>query len=446
MKKNISVIGMHCKACEKMVADELKEIKGLKNVRVSSRDGVVHFVADEGVSDYEIERAIERAGYKVGREDKPVFSHNPKDYKVFFLSVMLVAAVFLIFSKFGLSPLGLAADNSNDGLLALIMGLTAGFSTCAALVGGLVIGLAARHELRHPNATKMQNFRPHIFFNVGRVGGFVIFGVLMGLVGSAFTFSPLALGILTLLAGVLMLVIGLQLTGIFPRLTSFSLPQKLAEKLGIDRRKKKEYSHFGAVVLGVLTFFLPCGFTQSMQLLAVSTGSPAAGALIMGLFAVGTTPGLLAIGGIASIITGKKAKTIFKVVGVFVAAMALSSIITGVQLAGFRVPEFNLGSSKAEDILEENVPKLVFNGSRDQFDKDEVKVQKGQKYRLEITVNKSGSGCMSAVMLPELSNAKPQLLKAGKVVNIEFKAKSAGVYELMCAMGIPFNTRIIVEE
>ncbi|HCB52054.1 TPA: hypothetical protein DEP21_05855 [Patescibacteria group bacterium] len=49
---------------------------------------------------------------------------------------------------------------------------------------------------------------------------------------------------------------------------------------------------------GVLTFFLPCGFTLAMQILAISSGNFWMGGLIMGFFALGTLPGLLGIGGL----------------------------------------------------------------------------------------------------------------------------------------------------
>ena len=49
-----------------------------------------------------------------------------------------------------------------------------------------------------------------------------------------------------------------------------------ASKFHIARffnHKSDNYSNQGALVLGALTFFLPCGFTQAMQLYAISTGS-----------------------------------------------------------------------------------------------------------------------------------------------------------------------------
>ena len=115
-----------------------------------------------------------------------------------------------------------------------------------------------------------------------------------------------------MMVGVVMLILGLQLTGVFPRLQSFSftLPKSVARVFGI-KDDGKEYSHRSTMITGALTFFLPCGFTQAMQLYAVSTGSFTQGFLIMGLFALGTSLGLLGVGGLSSIFKGKKAKLFF---------------------------------------------------------------------------------------------------------------------------------------
>lgn len=87
-----------------------------------------------------------------------------------------------------------------------------------------------------------------------------------------------------------MLLLGLQLTGLFPILSkiNFTLPKSISRFFGIT--DNKIYSHKGTILLGALTFFLPCGFTQAMQLYAISSGNFISGALIMSLFAIGTKP------------------------------------------------------------------------------------------------------------------------------------------------------------
>jgi sulfite exporter TauE/SafE len=423
------------------------EVDGIKSASVNLKQKKAFIQTDISVSDFEIEYAIKCAGYQIGNENRPIISHNSSDWKMFLYGVIITIILFFIVSKIGLNPNDFGSSEDNGVAYGLIMGVVAGFSTCMALIGGLVIGLTARHEERHPRSTKWQNFRPNIFFNIGRIGGFAVFGGVLGLIGSAITFTPLVTGVLSVLAGIFMLVIGLQLTGIFPRLTTLSLPPKLSEKLGVDRYRKKEYSHFSAVILGVLSFFLPCGFTQAMQLFAVSTGSPLAGALAMGLFAAGTMPGLLLVGGAASLINGKMGKVTMKIVGVFVVGLALLNINTGLLLSGWQYPEINVSSEISKSVpLSENVVELEYNGSDREFNKKEIRLKKGQEYTIIIKVNENGYGCMYGVVLPGLSNDSTKTLIKGKDLKFVIKPGKAGKYQFTCPMGIPFDTIVKVEE
>lgn len=41
-----------------------------------------------------------------------------------------------------------------------------------ALVGGLVLGISAKWNAEHKNENGWPRFKPHVFFNIGRVFGF----------------------------------------------------------------------------------------------------------------------------------------------------------------------------------------------------------------------------------------------------------------------------------
>ena len=81
-----------------------------------------------------------------------------------------------------------------------------------------------------------------------------------------------------------------------------------------------------AAGLGAATFFLPCGFTQVVQLMALSSGSPVTGGAMMALFALGTTPGLFAVGMAAASARASATRRPLRVIGVIVIAFA---VITG---------------------------------------------------------------------------------------------------------------------
>ncbi|MEK9186503.1 MAG: sulfite exporter TauE/SafE family protein, partial [Patescibacteria group bacterium] len=313
-KKTIPIRGMHCASCEILVGEELKKISGVGSVHVSQKKAlaIVKYPETAQIKDEDIIKAVQAAGYEVGSKQKlPWISCDPADYKDLARAAGILLVIYLLVQWFNLFNLDINSLNSGVAL-ALLVGLVAGVSTCMALIGGLVLGLAARHAEQHPEATALQKFRPHIYFNIGRILGFAVLGGFIGLIGQAFKPSTNLIGLLTVLIGGVMIFFGLKLVEIFPALRdkSITLPSGIAKLFGL-RKEVKEYSHKGAMVMGTLTFFLPCGFTQAMQLYAVSTGSFWQGAAIMGLFAIGTAPGLLGIGGLTSVFKGRKARVFF---------------------------------------------------------------------------------------------------------------------------------------
>lgn len=464
MKKIIVPIkGMHCRSCEIMVGENLQKIDGVKKADVSLAKKSAIIYATEPIAESRIQVAVEAAGYQVGKDDTPWLNRNPTVYRDVIIAIAIVIPLLVLADRAGLASTAVGSPVSQGVLIALLVGLTAGLSTCMALVGGLVLGLSARHAESHPEATRMQRFRPHLFFNASRIVAFFVLGGLMGLIGSVFQLGGMTLGVLMILVGVVMFLLGLQLTNIFPRLTSggLTLPSGIARLLRIDTKKSAEYSHKNAMVLGAVSFFLPCGFTQAMQLYAISTGNFMAGALIMGLFAIGTAPGLLGVGGLASIVQGAFAQKFFKFAGVAVMAMALVNIGNGYTLTGWRNSFSRIGDSFSgivsnissigePDLSDATIIKTTFTNDPSVLNPALVgniaphnfEVKAGQKYALQIDAQADGVGCMSTIMIPGLVD-KPQLVQAGKQYNLVFMADNPGSYPITCAMGLPFGKLIV---
>ncbi len=94
-------------------------------------------------------------------------------------------------------------------------------------------------------------------------------------------------------------------------------------------------------MLGILTFFLPCGFTQSMQISALTTGSFLQGGLIMLIFALGTLP-ILALISFSSIKFSKSLRSgiFFKTAGFIVIFFAIFNFLSALTAAGLVPPIF----------------------------------------------------------------------------------------------------------
>ena len=452
IEKTVPIKGMHCASCELLITEELESIPSVASAQASLKSNSATILSAEQVSDKDIERAVQAAGYEVGyeSEQRPFFSHNERVWKDFAIGIIVVLGLYVLFQVFGIEKLtSSTTDSSSTGTMALLVGLTAGFSTCMALIGGLVISVASKYAENHPTETALQKFRPHLFFNAGRIVSFIAFGAIIGAIGSAFALKGTVLGLLTIAVGAVMLVLGLQLTEIFPRITrGLTLPSGLAKKLGINTRKEREYSHKNAFLMGAATFFLPCGFTQAMQLLAVSTGNPLQAAVIMGAFAIGTTPGLLTLGGLTSVVKGAFAQRFFRIVGVIVVAMALINFTNGYTLAGL-----NRFLDSSKPMVNTAVQKQSSEGSvilnttftlKEDIIPSKFTAKVEQKTTLVVDVKEDGQGCMSTIMIIGLDD-NPQYLKKGKKIELTFTATKPGTYTIACAMGVPRGSITVTE-
>jgi len=440
--KTIPIKGMHCRSCEILIEDELMKLQGVKKAIVSEKRGVAEIYYKGTIELDKIEKAVCDAGYTIGvSEKKPLFSKRMEDYKELGFAFLILVFLYLIGSELGLFNLSLKGSGNYGSLpIVFLVGLTAGISTCMALVGGLVLAASARFVEKHPQATLLQKFKPHLFFNIGRIVSFFILGGIIGYVGSFFQLSTTMLGFLTIGVGAVMVLMGLQLTEIFPRLTGlqFTLPKGISRALEIKEASEKEYSHKNSFIMGASTFFLPCGFTQAMQLFAISSGSPITGALTMGVFALGTAPGLLGIGGLTSMVKGAFAKPFFKFAGLVVIFMALFNISNGLNLSGIDVNAFLTKSStvsvKADPnvTLENGVQIVKMTQTASGYSPNSFTIKKGIPVKWIIT-SEDAFTCAASIVSSKLGIRKN--LEAGEN-SIEFTPTEAGQVRFTCSMGM----------
>jgi len=181
----------------------------------------------------------------------------------------------------------------------------------------------------------MNKFFIHIFLAV------FVFGGVIGLIGSAFTLSVGASFVLGIIIGLVMLILGINLLDVFHFTKRFqpAMPKFLSKHaLGVSK-----LNHAATPFLvGIVTFFLPCGFTQSMQIYTLSTGNFLSGGLTMLIFALGTLP-VLALISFSSfnVKNSSKSGVFFKSAGLIVIMFALFNIINSLVVIGMIPPIFN---------------------------------------------------------------------------------------------------------
>lgn len=451
-KSTILIKGMHCRSCEILIEDELRKIHGVTDVKVNEKKGKAYVCYEGELNHQQVEDAVRGAGYELGiKEAAPLFSKRMEDYKELGFAFLILALLYFIGKELGIFNLSIKSTGNYGSLpIVFLVGLTAGISTCMALVGGLVLAASARFVEKHPQATLLQKFKPHLFFNIGRIVSFFILGGIIGYVGSFFQLSTTMLGFLTIGVGIVMVLMGLQLTEIFPRLTGLqlTLPKGISRALGIKEQSEKEYSHKNSFIMGASTFFLPCGFTQAMQLFAISSGSPITGALTMGVFALGTAPGLLGIGGLTSMVKGAFAKPFFKFAGLVVIFMAIFNISNGLNLSGIDVnafinPKVNSVAGNDPNVTLENGVQIVkMTQTSSGYSPNSFTIKKGIPVKWIVT-SEDAFTCAASIVSSQLGIRKN--LEAGENI-IEFTPTEAGNVRFTCSMGMYSGSFNIVED
>lgn len=332
--RTFHVSGTHCASCKIFIEDTLNEQIGIKNASVNLKDETVSVETTLDKSQHELAEMltekIKHNGYSLSVEKKA----KEKNSQGVIWQALPIGLGFLILffllQKSGILNVGLGGQVTP--VTSFIIGLIASISSCLAIVGGLVLSLSAK--ISQDNISDTKTF---FLFHAGRLVSFAVLGGLLGAIGSAIGINFTLTAILGLLASIVMLLLGLNLVGVFEK-------SKIAIPGGIfNFFKGIEHKTFAPLTLGFATFFLPCGFTQSMQVSALSSGSFISGLLIMFSFALGTLPMLAFLSfGSASFAHGKHAPLFFKSAGVVVIGLGLFALLSGLAGLGIINPLFSM--------------------------------------------------------------------------------------------------------
>ncbi|EKE06072.1 MAG: hypothetical protein ACD_19C00089G0003 [uncultured bacterium] len=328
------VSGLHCTSCKILIEDVLGKQSSVKNVRVNLKKETVEIETNDDQDSLmlaqELTSKIKPNGYTLSIE-KSVKEKQSDDVIWKALPIGLVfLIIFFTLQKSGILNLGIGGQITP--LTSFIIGLIASVSSCLAIVGGLVLSLSAK--VSQDNVSDTKTF---LFFHTGRLFSFAILGGVLGAVGSAIGISFIFTAILGLVASMVMLLLGLNLVGVFAK-NKIALPSSI-----FNFFKKIEHKTLTPLIIGFGTFFLPCGFTQSMQVSALGSGSFLSGLFLMLAFALGTLPMLILLSfGSASFAHGKYAPLFFKSAGVVVIGLGLFALLSGLAGLGIIKPLFNI--------------------------------------------------------------------------------------------------------
>jgi uncharacterized protein len=436
MRKNIKlrIEGMHCASCEVLIERRLMKIHGIKKVGVNHMTGEAEICCTREPDLAKLQAAVQDQGYTIHPIEAyvPTKKNTSRDYVEIGGVFLLLIAGYLLLKRLDFLPSIDVSQNMGYGVV-FVIGLIAAASTCLAVTGGVLLAVAAKYGEQHPNLSGAKRFKPHLYFNIGRVISYALLGALLGLLGGLISFSSAASGIVTILASLLMIFLGLQMLHLLPFMGRMhvKMPKFLAHR--IYDKSTKEYKPTAPFLLGASSFFLPCGFTQALQLYVLTTGDPIVGGLTMLVFSLGTLPSLLSLGAISSFVKGSVQKHFIRVAAVLVILLGVLSISSGLNLAGVDAAflQKDQGGALAPLIDGKQVVQMSVDGLT--YTPHRFTVLEGVPVRWEID-GRNAQGCGRVITIPKLG--RTETLPKDSIKVIEFTPTQTGTISFSCTMGM----------
>lgn len=330
--------------------------------------------------------------------------YRPQVFYSLFISIFLIAAFILFQTVFSIS-----VNSSSSYIAFLIFGILAGLSTCSPITGSLFFSFLPKKKSA-------------LIFLISRVIAFTVFGYFLGFIGKIFQLSITNIGITSLVISIVTLILALY----FLKIISFkiSLPAKTA-KLSA-----------GPVIAGMLTFFLPCGFTLTAQSLSLASSSPINSSIIMFVFSLGTVLPLLFLFFTSKQITqNQKFSAYFnQIIGILLFVFSLYSLNSSFSL--LNLPSISFAKNSQPE-SSGNILKMTATATG--YSPNYFKVKAGQKIRWEIT-DMGTSGCTNAVVARSLFQGQVALVPGTTSVKEFIAPTTPGTYRFSCWMGMISGT------
>lgn len=444
VKKNIGQ--MTCINCQNKIEKKLQNTAGIIQASVSYSDASATITYDmDLISLKDITAVIEHLGYEVLSDKKTKAPDNNQTIGL----LIIIISLYLLLQQFGilnlLVPNQLAQTNMSYGMLFVIGLITS--VHCVAMCGGINLSQCLPKNNQAINDKSSSSaLRPTFLYNLGRVCSYTVVGFLVGGLGMAFTFSNTTQGILKLIAGIFMIIMGINMLGIFPWLRKFNVHMPLVFAKKINQKKAANHS---PLIIGLLNGLMPCGPLQAMQLYALSTGSPIKGALSMFLFSLGTVPLMFGLGALGSLLGKKFTQKVMTVGAVLVVVLGLSMLSQGFSLSGISLAAAlpSTSSSKENDAadsikIENGVQIIESTLASGRYPAITVKENIPVKWTIQAPEG-SINGCNYKVLIPDY-NISHEFTPGENV--IEFTPTKAGKVNYSCWMGMIRSTITVLDE
>jgi sulfite exporter TauE/SafE len=475
--------GMSCVNCQNRIEQKLKSTAGVAEAGVDFNTGKAALRYDPSVINLDaIRAAVESLGYQVLGEKARTPAAEIAG------TLVIILALYVLLRGLGISAITSAfplAEAGMGGGMLFVIGLITSVH-CIAMCGGINLSqtlggrntppapasspaspgpVASASPLPGGQAPKppLALLFPAILYNGGRFISYTAGGIIVGSLGSVITVSGRFQGFVQLAAGGFMVIMGLNMLGIFQgsigtflRRFTPRMPKMFTSKTGGQKAANKS-----PLIIGLLNGLMPCGPLQAMQLYALSTGSPIAGGISMFLFSMGTVPLMFGIGALSSALSGAKGRVfsrrVMKAGAMLVTVMGMTMFTYGFGLSGFNfnvidraLAGINPFAAKAAVVEEGAFAPVIENGvqivnstlSGGRY--PAITVRQGVPVKWTITAPPgSVNGCNNRMIIREYGIE--HRFAPGENV-IEFTPERTGRFPYSCWMGMIRSSITVVAE
>jgi len=434
VKKGFIAEGTTCASCAEVIKRQARKVKGVKDVSFdySTETGYVSF--DKEKTDIDtILYQIEEKGYTCFILDNvPKNNETAKIFGWVFSIIGLIVVGYFLFTFVEGIQLPELSQNMGYGLLFLV-GLLTGFH-CIGMCGGFVISYTAKDAKE-----RRKSHKSHIMYGAGKTISYTLIGAAFGLLGSIIAFTPMMRGVAGVLAGIFLVVFGLNMLVVIPWLRNIRIrtPLFISKMIG-----KESSKHSSPLIIGLFNgLMIACGPLQAMYIMAAGTGSMVEGAKLLLIFGIGTLPAMLGFGYVASIVSKKATHNILKASGAIVIILGLVMVNRGLALTGTGFDTNSIIASVSASgneitgnsiAMQDGYQIIRMEVNRYGWEPDKFVLKKDVPVKWIID-GKEINGCNNAIQVPKLGLNFD--IRRGEQT-IEFTPDKEGTISWSCWMGM----------
>jgi len=422
--------GTTCGSCSTIIKNQALKVDGVEDVSFSyeTEKGSVTF--DESKTNIDqILSKIEEKGYTCYILE----GKKKSSFGWIFAVLGIVIAGYYLLNYVGGFNIPQISQNMSYGLI-LVVGLLTGFH-CVSMCGGFVVSYTAKHA---KEGTK--SYKSHFSYGLGKTISYTIMGAIFGLLGSIVAFTPMMRGVVGLLAGLFLIIFGLNMLNLIPWLRKIRFHTPSFVNKFVSKETKK---HNSPLVIGLLNgLMIACGPLQAIYIMAAGTGSWLEGAKILFIFALGTLPVMLSFGFLTSFISSKATQKILKASGVIVIILGLIMMNRGLALTGTGDITNIFSANPTGNVISDGEYQTIkMDVTRSGFSPNKFVLEKGVPVKWEINA-KELTGCNREILVPDYDlDIK---LKQG-IQTVEFTPTEEGTISWSCWMGMIPGSFIVKE-